>query len=117
MNARTAPRRLAPFTAAVVSSLLVTALGLGAASARRPGPRAKAPTRATPGPMLERFLAGRAKATGVALVSANRSVRRRPSTWRGYGNSCVLAPDGRVLGRAVGRLGSEIVYARVPVKP
>jgi len=70
----------------------------------------------TPG-KFERFLAGRAKTAGVALVSANWSVRRRPSTWRGYGNSCVLAPDGRVLGRAHGKMGSEIVYARVPVKP
>jgi predicted amidohydrolase len=48
------------------------------------------------------------------VVGANWSVDR-PQSWRGYGFSTILGPDGAVLATAKSLHGSEIVYAELLV--
>lgn len=48
------------------------------------------------------------------VVGANWSVERKPkNTWKGYGFSTILAPDGQVLATAKSLFGEEIVYAEL----
>jgi len=47
------------------------------------------------------------------VIGANWSVDQEQS-WRGYGFSEVISPDGKILAAAHSLYGSEIVYARIP---
>ena len=47
------------------------------------------------------------------VIGANWSVDHRQS-WRGYGFSEIIGPDGKVVGAAKSLYGSEIVYAEIP---
>jgi predicted amidohydrolase len=46
------------------------------------------------------------------VIGANWSVDQ-PQTWRGYGFSTIIAPDGKVVATAKSLHGSEIVYAEL----
>jgi predicted amidohydrolase len=50
------------------------------------------------------------------LVGANWSVDE-PQTWRGYGFSEILAPDGEILASSHKLYGSDIIYATIPTAP
>jgi predicted amidohydrolase len=50
------------------------------------------------------------------VIGANWSVDHR-QTWRGYGFSEIIAPDGKVLAAATSLYGSEIVYAEIATAP
>jgi predicted amidohydrolase len=58
----------------------------------------------------------RAREAGFHVVAANWSVDR-PQPWHGHGFSRVISKDGAVLAAARTRVGSEIVYADLPVAP
>ncbi len=53
---------------------------------------------------------------GFCVVAANWSVDR-PQTWRGYGFSTIISPQGKVLASATSLYGSEIVYTEIPTAP
>jgi predicted amidohydrolase len=56
----------------------------------------------------------RAAKHGLHVIGANWSAAK-PQKWRGYGFSEIIRNDGKVLSCAHGLLGSEIVYADLPV--
>lgn len=56
----------------------------------------------------------RAAKHDLHVIGANWSAAK-PQKWRGYGFSEVIRNDGKVLSCAHGLLGSEIVYADLPV--
>jgi predicted amidohydrolase len=47
------------------------------------------------------------------VIGANWSVDRE-QTWRGYGFSTIIGPDGKVVATARSLYGSEILYATIP---
>jgi predicted amidohydrolase len=55
-----------------------------------------------------------ARANGLNIVGANWTVPDKPE-WHGYGQSEIIARDGRVLAKAGSDLAEEIIYADLPV--
>lgn len=53
---------------------------------------------------------------GYNVVGANWSTDE-PQSWVGMGYSRVIAADGTILAKAETFVGSEIVYADLPVAP
>jgi len=65
------------------------------------------------GDWFEVTLAGRVAEQGVSLVLANWTFPEDPG-WSGWGASCVISPEGKVLARAERTIGDQVVLADVP---
>ena len=63
-----------------------------------------------------RRLPGKAATFGFNIVAANWTVPKIPApAWHGYGQSRVIAADGRILAAVTDDLAEEIVYAELPL--
>jgi predicted amidohydrolase len=56
-----------------------------------------------------------ARSNRLNIIGANWSIPDQPG-WHGYGQSLVIRRDGVVLARAKSDLGSEIVFAELPLR-
>jgi predicted amidohydrolase/lysophospholipase L1-like esterase len=65
------------------------------------------------GEWFETTLAAKVADQGVSLVLANWTFPEDPR-WSGWGASCVISPEGKVLARAERTVGDQIVFADVP---
>jgi len=54
-----------------------------------------------------------ARRSDFNIIGANWSVEKRPA-WSGYGQSEIIARDGRILARVKSALDNEIIYADLP---
>ena len=59
-----------------------------------------------------------ARANGFNMIAANWTVPAKPAPdWHGYGQSRIIAANGKILARAGNDLREEIVYAELPIPP
>jgi len=66
------------------------------------------------GDWFETTLAGRVAEQGVSLVLANWTFPEDPG-WSGWGASCVISPQGKILARAERVPGDQVIFADVPI--
>jgi predicted amidohydrolase len=65
------------------------------------------------GEWFETTLAARVADVGVSLILANWTFPEDPG-WSGWGASCVISPEGKVLARAERAPGNQLIFADVP---
>jgi len=69
-------------------------------------------------PWFDKQLPAIARANGFSMIAANWTVPATPKpTWHGYGQTRIIAADGKILVKATDDLKEEIVYAELPIAP